>query len=88
MTNVITKNTNIVDMKNSVNDILKVDLNDILDLNAKELSIKGNKGDIVQLESVADWTQSGKQDKFNVYTYKSDSSIKLLLEDTIELKDI
>lgn len=88
LTNVITKNTNIVDMKNSVNDILKVDLNDILDLNAKELSIKGNKGDIVQLESVADWTQSGKQDTYNVYSYKSDSSIKLFLEDSIELKDM
>lgn len=88
LTNVITKSTQIVDINNFKSDILKIDYKDIVDLDNKELVVKGNKGDMVQLDSVADWTQSGKQDKFNVYTYKSDSSIKLLLEDTIELKDI
>lgn len=88
LTQAILKGTQIVDMKNFSSDSLKVDLKDIVDINTKELTIKGNKGDIVQLDSVADWTQSGKQDDYTVYSHKTDSSIRLLLEDSIELRDM
>lgn len=88
LTQAILKSTQTVDMKNFSSDSLKVDLKDIVDLNTKELTIKGNKGDIVQLDSVADWTESGKQDTYTVYSHKADASIRLLLEDSIELRDM
>ena len=87
LSTVISKTTNIIDMENSSKtDKLKIDLQDILDLNNKELVIKGDLGDIVDLDKPIDWVKGQSQEidgkNYNVYT---NSTVKLLIEDDIDV---
>ncbi len=84
---VITKTTNVLNMENSsTTDKLKVELQDILDLNNKELVIKGDMGDMVDLDKPIDWVKGQSQEidgkNYNVYT---NSTVKLLIEDDIDV---
>ncbi|CAM3440805.1 VWA domain-containing protein [Arcobacter aquimarinus] len=88
LSKVITKTTDVIDMENSdTSDKLKVELQDILDLNNKELIIKGDLGDIVELDKPAtDWVKGQTQQidgkNYNVYT---NATVKLLIEDDIDV---
>ena len=86
---VITKTTNVIDMENGITtDKLKIDLEDILDLNDKEVLIKGDFGDVVQLDkSTTDWVKEQNQQtidgkNYNVYT---NATVKLLINDDIDV---
>ena len=62
LTAIITKTTNVLDMENSSStDKLKIELQDILDLNTKELVIKGDMGDKVDLDKPIDWVKGQSQ---------------------------
>ncbi|WP_198306115.1 VWA domain-containing protein, partial [Arcobacter vandammei] len=90
LTKVITKTTDVIDLENSsTTDKLKVDLQDILDLNKQQLIIKGDKGDIVELDK-NDWTQSGNQkiDGKDYKVYSHNSNVKLLIDDDIDTHNI
>ena len=88
LSTVITKTTDIIDMENSsATDKIKVELQDILDLNNKELVIRGDLGDIVELDKPAtDWVKGQTQQidgkNYNVYT---NATVKLLIEDDIDV---
>jgi hypothetical protein len=84
---IVTKTTNVLNMENSsTTDKLKVELQDILDLNNKELVIKGDMGDMVDLDKPIDWVKGQSQEidgkNYNVYT---NSTVKLLIEDDIDV---
>ncbi|WP_034218435.1 VWA domain-containing protein, partial [Aliarcobacter cibarius] len=89
LSKVITKTTDIIDMENGkTTDKLKVDFKDILDLNDKELVIKGDKGDKVQL-NLNEWDVKATSNGYKEYVGKgTNSTVKLLIDDEIDITNI
>lgn len=89
LSKVITKTTNVVDMENGkTTDKLKIDFKDILDLNDKELLIKGDKGDKVQL-NLNEWDVKATSNGYKEYVGKgTNSTVKLLIDDEIDITNI
>jgi hypothetical protein len=57
----------------------------------KQLILKGNNGDIVDLDTPNNWSNAGQEQldgvNYNVYTGTgTNSTIKLLIEDDIDVK--
>ncbi|RXJ83625.1 Ig-like domain-containing protein, partial [Arcobacter cloacae] len=84
------KQADILDMSNNSKDNVKINLEDIiLDNDShKELVIKGEIGDIIELDKPAtDWVKGQTQQidgkNYNVYT---NATVKLLIEDDIDVK--
>ncbi len=84
--------TDVVDMTNNKVQTLKIDMNDVIDLvdADKQLVIKGDLEDKVQLDTPSDWSNAGKEqlDGVNYNVYKGiglNSTIKLLIEDDIDV---
>ena len=69
-------------------DKLKIDFKDILDLNDKELLIKGDKGDKVQL-NLNEWDVKATSNGYKEYVGKgTNSTVKLLIDDEIDITNI
>ena len=90
LTAVITKNTDVINLENSTNDKIKIELNDVLVQEDKQLVIKRDKGDLIELDTPSDWANTGKEqlDGVNYNVYKgigTNSTIKLLIEDDIDV---
>ncbi|RXI32369.1 beta strand repeat-containing protein [Arcobacter ellisii] len=90
LTQYVTKDTNIVSFENSKLDKITIELKDILIQEDKELIVKGDKGDIVQLDTPSDWSNVGKEQldgvNYKVYTGTGvNSTIKLLIDDDIDV---
>ncbi len=56
----------------------------------KQLVVKGDLGDIVELDTPSDWANAGKEQlngvNYNVYTGTgTNSTVKLLIEDDIDV---
>ena len=84
--------TDIIDMTNNKVNTLKIDMKDVIDLvdSDKQLVIKGDLDDKVDLDTPSDWTNAGKEqlDGFNYKVYTGtgvNSTIKLLIEDDIDI---
>lgn len=84
--------TDIIDMTNSKINTLKIDMNDVVDLvdSDKQLVIKGDLHDKVDLDTPSDWSNVGKEQldgvNYKVYTGTGvNSTIKLLIEDDIDI---
>ena len=84
--------TDVIDMTNNKVQTLKIDMNDVIDLvdADKQLVIKGDYKDIVQLDTPSDWSNAGKEQldgvNYKVYTGTGvNSTIKLLIEDDIDI---
>jgi hypothetical protein len=83
---------NIIDITNGSSDKLNIDMNDVIDLvdSNKELIIKGDLGDKVDLDTPSDWSNTGATNiegiNYNVYQGLGvNSTIKLLIEDDIDV---
>lgn len=90
LSTVITKTVDIISLENSKIDKLKIDLKDVLDLEDKQLIVKGDLGDKVTLDTQNDWANGGKEElngvNYKVYTGTGvNSTIKLLIEDDIDI---
>ena len=84
--------TDVIDMTDGKINTLKIEMKDIVDLvdADKELIIKGDLGDKVDLDKPSDWSNSGKEqvDGINYNVYKgigTNSTIKLLIDDDIDV---
>ena len=84
--------TDVIDMTDGKINTLKIEMKDIVDLvdADKELIIKGDLGDKVDLDKPSDWTNSGKEQldgiDYNVYKgIGTNSTIKLLIDDDIDV---
>ena len=84
--------TDIIDMTNNKINTLQIDMNDVVDLvdSDKQLVIKGDLHDKVDLDTPSDWSNAGKEqlDGVNYNVYKGmgvNSTIKLLIEDDIDI---
>ena len=84
--------TDVIDMTGGKINTLKVEMKDVIDLvdADKELIIKGDLGDKVDLDKPSDWSNSGKEqvDGINYNVYKgigTNSTIKLLIDDDIDV---
>lgn len=90
LSTVITKTVDIISLDNSKIDKLKIDLKDVLDLEDKQLIVKGDLGDKVTLDTQNDWANGGKKElngvNYKVYTgIGVNSTVKLLIEDDIDI---
>lgn len=90
LSTVITKTVDIISLENSKIDKLKIDLKDVLDLEDKQLIVKGDLGDKVTLDTQNDWANGGKKElngvNYKVYTgIGVNSTVKLLIEDDIDI---
>ncbi len=86
------KVTDVIDMTNNKINTLKIDMNDVIDLTDadKQLVIKGDLKDKIQLDTPNDWANVGKEQldgvNYKVYTGTGvNSTIKLLIEDDIDI---
>jgi VCBS repeat-containing protein len=87
-----TNKTDIIDITNGKINTLKIDMSDVVDLvdADKELIIKGDLGDKVDLDTPSDWSNAGKTQldgtNYKVFTGTGiNSTIKLLIEDDIDV---
>ena len=92
LTSIIASNSKIdvISLENSTNDKITVELNDLIADDDKQLIIKGDAGDIVQLDTPSDWSNAGKEEvdgiSYNVFTGTgTNSTIKLLIDDEIDV---
>ena len=93
--NIISKTNSkvdIIDITNNEMSNLRIDINDVIDLvdSDKELIIKGDLGDKVDLDTPSDWSNTGATNiegiNYNVYQGLGvNSTIKLLIEDDIDV---
>ena len=86
----ISANTDVISFENSTNDKITVELNDLIADDDKQLIIRGDIGDIVQLDTPSDWSNAGKEQvdgiSYNVFTGTgTNSTIKLLIDDDIDV---
>ena len=86
------KNIEVIDLENSSNQTLKLDLNEVIDItdNDNELIIKGNLGDIIHLDTPSDWANNGREShegiNYNVYKGTGiNSTVKLLIKKNIDV---
>ena len=93
LTSIISSNSKIdvINLNNSTNDKITIELDDLLVQEDKQLIVNGDNGDIIELDTPSDWTNAGKEQldgvNYNVYTGTGENStIKLLIEDEIEIK--
>ena len=89
LTSYVTKNTDIINLENSKIDKLNIEIGDLLIQEDKQLIVKGDLGDKVQLDQV-DWANGGKEElngvNYNVYKgIGTNSTVKLLIEDDIDI---
>lgn len=84
--------TDVVAMTNGKINTLKIDMSDVVDLvdTDKQLVIKGDLDDKVDLDTPSDWSNVGKEQldgvNYKVYTGTgTNSTIKLLIEDHIDI---
>jgi hypothetical protein len=84
--------SNIIDIINGNTDKLTIDIKDVIDFvdSDKELIIKGDLGDKVDLDTPSDWSNTGATKiegiSYNVYQGLGiNSTIKLLIEDDIDV---
>ncbi|RXI34527.1 Calx-beta domain-containing protein [Arcobacter defluvii] len=90
LTTVITKNTDVINLENSTNDKITIELEDMLVQEDKQLIIKGDDGDMIELDNPSDWSNAGTEQldgiNYNVYTGTGENStVKLLIEDDIDI---
>ncbi|MGE0052280.1 MAG: VWA domain-containing protein, partial [Arcobacter sp.] len=90
LTTVITKNTDVINLENSTNDKITIELEDMLVQEDKQLVIKGDDGDVIELDNPSDWSNAGTEQldgiNYNVYTGTGENStVKLLIEDDIDI---
>jgi hypothetical protein len=85
--------TDIIDITNTKANIMNIDMNDVIDLvdGDKQLVIKGDLEDKINLDTPSDWSNAGQEQldgvNYNVYTGTGlNSTIKLLIEDDIDVK--
>ncbi|MGE4463202.1 MAG: hypothetical protein AB7D49_12275, partial [Arcobacter sp.] len=84
------KSVDVINLENSSKDKITIELNDVLVQEDKQLVIKGDKGDLIELDTPNDWANTGKEqlDGVNYNVYKgigTNSTIKLLIEDDIDV---
>ncbi|MBD3829209.1 MAG: VWA domain-containing protein, partial [Arcobacter sp.] len=84
------KSVDVINLENSSKDKISIELNDVLVQEDKQLVIKGDKGDLIELDTPSDWANTGKEqlDGVNYNVYKgigTNSTIKLLIEDDIDV---
>ncbi|MGE3591049.1 MAG: hypothetical protein AB7G52_00935, partial [Arcobacter sp.] len=84
------KSVDVINLENSSKDKITIELNDILVQEDKQLVIKRDKGDLIELDTPSDWANTGKEqlDGVNYNVYKgigTNSTIKLLIEDDIDV---
>ena len=65
-------------------------VNDLIADDDKQLIIRGDIGDVVQLDTPSDWSKAEQQEidgiKYNVFTGTgTNSTIKLLIDDDIDV---
>ena len=84
--------SNIIDIINGNTDKLTIDIKDVIDFvdSDKELIIRGDLGDKVDLDTPSDWSNTGATKiegiSYNVYQGLGiNSTIKLLIEDDIDV---
>ena len=80
----------VISLENSTNDKITVELNDLIADDDKQLIIRGDIGDVVQLDTPSDWSKAEQQEidgiKYNVFTGTgTNSTIKLLIDDDIDV---
>jgi hypothetical protein len=92
LTSIIASNSKIdvISLSNSTNDKITVELKDLIADDDHQLMIKGDAGDIVQLDTPSDWSNAGKEQvdgiSYNVFTGTgTNSTIKLLIDDDIDV---
>ncbi len=92
LTTIISSNpkVDIVSLENSTNDKITVELNDLIADDDKQLIIRGDAGDIVQLDTPSDWSNAGTTQldgtNYKVFTGTgTNSTIKLLIDDDIDV---
>ena len=90
LSSLISANTDIISFENTTRDKITVELNDLIADDDKQLIIKGDIGDIVQLDTPSDWSNAGKEQvdgiSYNVFTGTgTNSTIKLLIDDDIDV---
>ena len=69
---------------------MTVELNDLIADDDKQLIIRGDVGDMVELDTPSDWSNAGKEQhdgvSYNVFTGTgTNSTIKLLIDDDIDV---
>ena len=84
--------TDVVDMTNTKANIMNLNMSDVVDLvdSDKQLIIKGDLEDKVQLDTPTDWANAGQESlngtNYNVYKgIGVNSTIKLLIEEEIDI---
>ena len=85
------KSVDVINLDNTTNNKITIQLDDLLVQEDKQLILKGNNGDIVDLDTPNNWSNAGQEQldgvNYNVYTGTgTNSTIKLLIEDDIDVK--